>query len=99
MSGHRVQGFTLLEVLVALAIVALGMTAALLQATQSSRTTLHAREQVLASWIADNLLNEWTLSGEPLDVSERSGSLDYARQRWTWTATITETTLPGMLRV
>ena len=51
----RVQrGFTLIEVLVALAIVTIGMAAVLEALTSSARATLYLRRKSFAEWVAIN---------------------------------------------
>ncbi len=52
------RGFTLIEVLAALVIVALGMIAAIQAVTQSARNGTYLREKTLAHWIGMNVLTE-----------------------------------------
>ena len=54
----RESGFTLIEVLVALAIVAIGMAAVLGALTSSASTVLYMRDKTLAQWIALNHIAE-----------------------------------------
>jgi general secretion pathway protein I len=49
-------GFTLIEVLVALAIIAIALLAALRAAGQSTNSVNELRARLLAGWVADNLL-------------------------------------------
>jgi general secretion pathway protein I len=55
---RRVAGFTLLEVLVALAVLAIAMGAIINAATQSIASTAYLRDQTFASWVALNQVNE-----------------------------------------
>ena len=62
----RVQGFTLLEVLVALAIFALVAASVLSATARSLQTASRLEEKTLAMWIADNRLTELQLSQSPV---------------------------------
>ena len=50
--SRRAPGFTLIEVLVALAIVAIGMAAVLSTLTSSASTVIYMKDRTLAQWIA-----------------------------------------------
>lgn len=58
------RGFTLLEVLVALAVVALGLSAAFAATGQSARTAEQLRVRTLAQWAAADALTGLRLAGE-----------------------------------
>ena len=58
------RGFTLLEVLVALAVVALGLSAAFAATGQSARTTEQLRVRTLAQWAAADALTALRLAEE-----------------------------------
>ncbi len=58
-------GFTLIEVLAALVIVALGMLGVIEAVTQAARNGTYLREKTLAHWIAMNLITERRLAGAP----------------------------------
>ena len=61
----RVSGFTLLEVLVALAVLAIAMGAIIHAATQSINTVATLRDQTFASWVALNRVNALLLEAKP----------------------------------
>jgi general secretion pathway protein I len=56
----RSRGFTLLEVLVALAITAIGLTAALRATGVGVEGTMEYRTRFIALWLAENLAAERT---------------------------------------
>ena len=58
------RGFTLLEVLVALAVVALGLSAAFAATGQSARTAEQLRVRTLAQWAAADALTALRLTGD-----------------------------------
>ena len=80
------RGFTLLEVLVALAVVALGLSAAFTAMGQSSRSAEQLRVRTLASWAAADVLTSLRLAnelpgGEPARQEEISGRLWWVEYR------------------
>lgn len=91
-------GFTLIEVLAALVIVALGMLGAIEAVNQSTRNATYLREKTLAHWIAMNLVTEQRLRAEP-PAGEQSGELDFAGERWHWTLRVKQTAVQTMTRM
>lgn len=79
----RNRGFTLVEVLVALAIVAIALLSALRAAGQGTNNVGELRSRLLAGWVAENLLAEHRARADwlPLGVQRgaaRQGGLDFA---------------------
>ncbi len=93
------RGFTLLEVLVALAIVAFGVVAAFNGIIQMAHSTARLQERAMADWIAMNQISEIRLSGDFPDVSEFDGSVEFAGQPWRWQATVSETGVNDLRRI
>lgn len=61
----RARGFTLLEVLVALAIFAMVAASVLSASARSLQNASRLEDKTLAMWIADNRLNELQLEQTP----------------------------------
>jgi general secretion pathway protein I len=95
----RTRGFTLIEVLAALVIVALGMLGVIQAVTQSARNGTYLREKTLAHWIAMNVITERRLLAAPPDVAESSDDVEFAGQRWRWTMTVTQTEVESLRRM
>lgn len=55
---HQYRGLTLIEVLIALAIIAIAMTAVIKAGSQSIRGTTYLQEKTMAMWAGQQALNE-----------------------------------------
>lgn len=95
----RHQGFTLIEVLAALVIVALGMLGVIQAVTQTARNGTYLREKTLAHWIALNVITERRLLPSPPEVSESSDEVEFAGRRWRWTMRVTQTGVESLRRM
>jgi general secretion pathway protein I len=93
------RGFTLIEVLAALVIVALGMLGVIEAVTQTARNGTYLREKTLAHWIAMNVITERRLLGSPPDTGETSDEIEYAGQRWRYTVRVTQTQVESLRRM
>jgi general secretion pathway protein I len=93
------RGFTLIEVLAALVIVALGMIAAIQAVTQSARNGTYLRDKTLAHWIGMNVLTERRLQASPPDIAESTGRVEFADQQWQWSMTVTQTQVASLRRI
>ena len=97
--GRSQHGFTLIEVLVAVIVVALGIGALLVTLVSSADSVTRLREKSFAEWIALNRIAETRLSRTRPDVGTTDGELDYAGFRWQWRQEITDPGQAGILRV
>lgn len=96
------SGFTLLEVIIAIALVAIALPAFLFSMAQVSNTTADTTRDSIAQWIAYNQMAtvklEYQLT-ENLLKGEATGQAEMANQRWDWRVVTEESELPGMWRV
>ena len=95
---RRQRGFTLMEVLVALAVLALGMTAVIGAAGSSTRRGSELRDRTFADWVAMNELTSLRLA-KTVPSGSLNGDADMAGEKWHWTATVTGTEDPDLLRI
>jgi general secretion pathway protein I len=93
------RGFTLIEVLAALVIVALGMLGVIQAVTQTARNGTYLREKTIAHWVAMNVITEQRLQSGPPQASEASDEVELAGQRWRWTLKVTQTSVDSMRRM
>ncbi len=97
--GAVVGGFTLIEVLVALAVAAIGLAAVLAIVTNTANAAAGVRERTFAAWIASNRIAETRLSDAFPSVDRTTGEVEFAGARWVWEQTVTQTEVPGMRRL
>jgi general secretion pathway protein I len=88
---RRIRGFTLLEVLVALAIVAFGLIGVFSQLGQSATAAARLRDKTLANWVALNEISRLRLSGQYPSVGTSSDEVEMASRRWRYEIGISET--------
>jgi general secretion pathway protein I len=93
------KGFTLIEVLVALAIVAIGMAAVLGALTSSANTVSYLRDKTFAQWVALNQIATLRLSGQMTPAGNSDGDTDFAGRSWHWRREVTATQVPGVVRI
>jgi general secretion pathway protein I len=99
---RRAGGFTLIEVLVALAIVAIGMAAVLEALSSSAHTVLYLRDKMLAQWVGLNQVATVRLGLQPGQippVGNTTGELDYAGRSWHWRQEVTALQVKGIVRI
>lgn len=93
------RGFTLIEVLVALAIVAIGMAAVLEALTSSANTALYLEDKTLAQWVAFNRIETVRLTGTVPTGGTSNDTIDYAGRSWEWQQKVSNTQIPGMVQI
>lgn len=92
-------GFTLLEVMVALAIVSIGLIAAFNGIIQMAHSISTMRERALADWIAMNQITEIRVSGEFPEIGNFDGDVFFGNRDWRWEAEISETGVTDLRRI
>jgi general secretion pathway protein I len=99
MHSRRTRGFTLVEVLVALVVVALGLTALMVAVNGTARTSGFLRDKSLAQWIALNRLSEVRLNVTKFGQNTDTGELDFGSRKWHYDTRYFDTSIPSMKRV
>lgn len=82
------SGLTLIEVLIALAIVAIALTAIIKAVSQNIRATTYLQEKTIAMWVGQQVLNEARVGARRLPADDeklRESSKMFGRE-WFWYA-------------
>jgi general secretion pathway protein I len=102
LSGCRNRGFTLIEVLVALVIVAVGMSVLMGALSSSARTVVYMQDKTFAEWVALNQIATLRLGlqqGQIPPTGTTNGDLDFANRSWHWRQDVVASQVPGINRV
>jgi general secretion pathway protein I len=92
-------GFTLVEVLVALMVVAIGLAALMAAVSGTARTSGILRDKTIAGWIALNRITEVRLNLGKNGQSNDSGEIDFANRKWHYDTRYFSTSINSMKRV
>jgi general secretion pathway protein I len=96
---RRAAGFTLIEVLVALTIVAVGMAALMSALNSSAETVAYLRDKTFANWVAMNKIATVRTSGQQPAKGNSNGDIDFGNRKWHWRMEVVTTDVPGLLRM
>lgn len=85
---RTMSGMTLIEVLVALAIAAIALTAVIKAASENIRGTAHLQNKTIALWVGQEVMSEVQLGllKLPEDSTGDSGEMNMLGQDWYWRA-------------
>ncbi|WP_269530756.1 type II secretion system minor pseudopilin GspI [Chitinimonas sp. BJYL2] len=95
----RRAGFTLIEVLVALAVLAIALTASVRATLVVSDGSLSLRRHLAGGWVAQNRLNEHIALGRFPDTGMSEGQTRQAGMDFSWRETVSETPNKAFRRV
>jgi general secretion pathway protein I len=97
LASHR--GFTLVEVLVALAIVSIALLSALRAAGQGTANATELRMRLLAGWVAENRLAEHRARSDWLSPGIQRGAVSEAGIEFAWREEVSELPSPAFRRI
>lgn len=97
-SRHSV-GFTLVEVLAAVAILAIAMAAILSAMTRYTGNAAHLQNRTLALLVAHNRLTELRLEEGFPSTGKSDGDAEMGGEEWRWFIEIQDTEDPALRRV
>lgn len=98
--GHlHHRGFTLVEVLAAVAILAIAMAAILSAMTRYTGNAAHLQNRTLALLVAHNRLTELRLEEKFPGTGKSDGDEELAGEDWRWFIEVLETEDPALRRV
>ncbi|MDE1923731.1 MAG: type II secretion system minor pseudopilin GspI [Gammaproteobacteria bacterium] len=99
MSARRHRGFTLVEVLVALLIVALGLAALMTTISGAADQSGYLRDKTIAQWIAMNRLVEVRLNLQKFGQNNDKAELKMGGRDWHYDTRYYDTSISSMRRV
>ena len=88
----RQGGFTLIEVLLAMALFAIAGVALLGTAANSGGNIQYLEQKSYASWVASNQLTEAVLSDRWPPQNNKKGKVELADREWFWQQKVLKTT-------
>ena len=93
------RGFTLIEVMVALVVIALGMLGVIQAVSQTASNTGYLRDKTVAHWVGMNQLTEVRLQKSAPGIDKTSDEVEMSGRRWKWTMDVTQTPVETIRRI
>lgn len=81
---RHVRGFTLIEILVAVAVLAIALSAILAGMTHYAASASRLKQKTVALWVAHNRLTELELQPAAPPIGKSDGDADMAGLQWKW---------------
>lgn len=85
------RGFTLLEILIALAILSIAFASIITVAANQSVNVAYLRDKTLAHWVALNQITELQVANKWPATGKQQGDEEMGLQKWHWERTVSET--------
>ncbi|WP_269458321.1 GspI family T2SS minor pseudopilin variant LspI [Legionella waltersii] len=96
----KTNGFTLIEVLLALAIIAIALTALLKATSQDVENTSRIKEKTISHWIAEQGVNMIQLGlMQPNQSQESTQATTMLGEKWFWRAAVHSTPIKRLQRI
>jgi general secretion pathway protein I len=92
-------GFTLIEVLVALMVVAMGLAALMITVSSTARTSGYLRDKTLAQWMALDRISDVRLNVTKFGPNTDTGEIYFANRIWHYDTRYFDTSIATMKRV
>ncbi len=92
----KVVGFTLIEVLIALAIISIALTAMIKATSQDIRDTSYLEDKMIAHWVGLQVINEVRAD---IIKSNQSNETDMLGKKWRWKESLIETPNPHIKKI
>ena len=99
MRRSSAKGFTLIEMIAAVAVLATAMAAILSGMARYADNAGHLRDRTFAIWIAHNRMTEIELDPTWPDVGKSDGEMEMAGFEWQWEVEVQKTPDDNLRRV
>ncbi len=88
----KTTGFTLVEILVALAILSISLSSVLYVINQNTHNLIYLKDKTFAHWVAMNKVAEFRVNPAQIqNTRQLSGRYSLAQREWKWIAQIIHT--------
>jgi general secretion pathway protein I len=98
---NNAAGFTLIEVMIALAIISISLTAVIKATSQNIKDTIYLQNKMTAHWVGLNVMNQARVG--LLKISSQSDNLEQDTKmlgvKWSWTAYTNDTPNPRIKEI
>jgi len=88
---EKLGGFTLLEVMVALAVLAIALAALIKGVSANSANAAYLRDKSFAHWVGMNVVAEQRLIAGGNEQGVKRGEEEMGNHTWYWSARVSET--------
>lgn len=92
-------GFTLIEVLAALAVVAIALASTINLTGQFAAHAGYLRDKSYAMWVAQDRILEWQALSPPGSTGLHQGQSLMGGKSWSWSVQVSRTPIPGLKRM
>jgi general secretion pathway protein I len=94
-------GFTLIEVLIALVILSIALTAIIKATSQNIKDTLYIQKKTIALWVGNQIINEITLGlrKPPITPDTLKDESRMFNETWSWDASLKPTPNPHIQEI
>ena len=99
MKTKNLAGFTLLEVLVALAILAITLSAIIKSTGSQAQTLDWLRSKTIAQWVASNHLTQLRIQKAWLETGKTEDKVEMGLKSWYWQMEVSNTSDARMRKI
>jgi general secretion pathway protein I len=94
--SHR--GFTLIEILVSLAVIAISLGAIISTSGSHAQQATYLKQKTIAHWVAMNEITKLQVENIFPSIGDKKGSTEMANQEWFWIRTTKELAITKKVR-
>ena len=95
----KIKAFTLLEVLVALTVIAITLGALIKSGSDQATSTTYLKQKTIAHWVAINTHNQLLLDKKWPGLGKSTDSVSMARHEWHWQREVIRTLSPDTRKI